>query len=249
MKARILLCVALVSSLLMAGGCVPLPDVGEILSQVSVTGSGNVITKEFDLSGFDQVSVGGAFVADVTRGDSFSVVVRVDEKLEEYLLVQVVGGTLEVGMTPNLSILGSATRQVEITMPELVGLELSGATRGTISGFESNADLSVDVSGASKLDGDIQAGDSSFEVSGASTVDLSGSSGGLVLNVSGASTADLADFQVSDASVEASGASSATVNATGRLDVEASGAAQVRYLGSPTLGRVNSSGGASVEAG
>ena len=247
MISRVLLSMALGSSLLV--GCSLVPDVGEILSQVSVTGSGVVVTKGLDLSGFDQVEVSGAFVADVTRGDTYSVVVRVDENLEEHLRVQAAGRTLEVGLAPSLSILGTATREVEITMPELARLELSGATQGTISGFESTADLSVEVSGASKLGGDIQAGDARFEVSGASTVDLSGSDGALVLDVSGASTADLSDFAVDDANVEASGAGSATVNATGRLDAEASGASRIQYLGTPTLGRVESSGASTVEAG
>jgi hypothetical protein len=238
---------ALGSSLLV--GCSLVPDVGEVLPQVSVTGSGVVITKEFDLSGFDQVEVSGAFVADITQGDNFSVVVRVDDSLEEHLRVQASGRTLEVGLAPSLSILGTATREVEITMPELARLELSGATQGTISGFESTADLSVEVSGASKLGGDIQSGDARFEVSGASTVDLSGSCGALVLDVSGASTADLSDFAVNDANVEASGASSATVNATGRLDAEASGASRIQYLGTPTLGRVESSGASTIGPG
>jgi len=246
-KACIVLSMVLVA--LMTAGCVPLPDVGEVLSQISVTGSGNVITKELDLSGFDQVEVSGAFVADVTRGDSFSVVVRVEEKLEAHLRVQVVGSTLEVGWTPNLSILGTATREVEITMPELTGLEFSGATRGTISGFDSTADLSVEVSGASRLDGDIQAGDSRLDVSGASTVELNGSGEALVLDVSGASTANLSDFAVNDAEVEASGASTAKVNASGRLDAEASGASHVVYLGNPTLGTIDSSGASSIEQG
>jgi len=247
MISRVLLSMALGSSLLV--GCSLVPDVGEILSQVSVTGSGVVVTKGLDLSGFDQVEVSGAFVADVTRGDTYSVVVRVDENLEEHLRVQAAGRTLEVGLAPSLSILGTATTEVEITMPELARSELSGATQGTISGFESTADLSVEVSGASKLGGDIQAGDARFEVSGASTVDLSGSDGALVLDVSGASTADLSDFAVDDANVEASGAGSATVNATGRLDAEASGASRIQYLGTPTLGRVESSGASTVEAG
>jgi len=212
-----------------------------------VTGSGNVITKELDLHGFDQVSMSGGFVAHITRADTYRVVVRLDENLEEYLRLEAPGRTLEIGMEPNLSILGTATREVEITMPELAGLELSGATRGIVSGFDSTADLSVEVSGASKLDGDIQAGDASVEVSGASTVELSGSGGELVLNASGASTADLADFQVGDANVEASGASTAKVNASGRLDAEASGASRVLYLGDPTLGRIESTGASTIE--
>jgi hypothetical protein len=230
-------------------GCCALPDLSGLSGQGPLIGSGNVVTEEFDLSGFDQVEVSSAFDVRISQADQFSVVVRVDEKLEEHLRVQVAGGALEVGLAPNLSILGTATREVEITMPELVRVELSGATQGTISGFESNVDLSVEVSGASKLNGDIRAGDANFEVSGASTVDLSGSGGALVLNASGASTADLSDFAVNDANVEASGASTATVNASGRLDAEASGASRILYLGDPTLGRIDSSGASTIEQG
>jgi hypothetical protein len=247
MKARILLSAALGSSLLL--GCSLVPNVGEILSEVSVSGSGNVITKEFDLRDFDRVEVSGAFVARVAQGESYSVVVGVDENLEQHLRVQVEGDTLKVGMVPNLSILGMATREVEIIMPELAGLELSGATQSTISGFESTADLSVEVSGASKLGGDIQAGDASVEASGASTVDLSGSADSLELVVSGASTADLSEFAVNDANVEASGASRATVNASGRLDAETSGASHVVYLGNPTLGSIQTSGASTIAPG
>jgi hypothetical protein len=88
-----------------------------------------------------------------------------------------------------------------------------------------------------------------FNVSGASDLKLSGSGEDLVMDVSGAGTADLADFQVGDASIEASGASSAKVNASGRLDAEASGASHLEYFGNPTLGRIEATGASTIEAG
>ena len=54
------------------------------------------------------------------------------------------------------------------------------------------------------------------------------------------------DFVVEDADVEVSGASRATVYVTGRLDVDASGASRVDYLGDPILGRIDTSGASSV---
>jgi len=53
---------------------------------------------------------------------------------------------------------------------------------------------------------------------------------------------------VGDADVEASGASTVTVNASERLDANASGASHIKYLGNPSLGTVDTSGGSSVEA-
>ena len=229
--------------------CCPIPDLSTLFGgDISITGSGNVVTRDFDLSGFDQVDVSHAFDVDISRGDTFGVVVRVDERVEEYLEVVKQGRTLKIGLTPrSYSMEDVRTMEAEITMPELTGLELSGASRGIIGGFDSTEGLTVEVSGASHLMGDIQAGDVRFAVSGASRVTLSGSAEDVIIDASGASRVDLADFPVEDANVAASGASQVTVNASGRLDVNASGASQVKYLGSPSLGSVDASDSSSVE--
>jgi hypothetical protein len=251
MKARILLCVALGSSLML--GCSLVPNVGdvfsEIASEISTTGSGNVVTKEFDLSGFDEVEVSSAFDVEIRQGNAFSVVVRVSDSVEQYLDVVKQGSTLSIGLRPmSPATLTAVTLEAEVTMPQLAGLELSGASGVSVTDFTSSEALYAEVSGASSLRGDIEAGGVRFDVSGASDVKLSGSGEDLVMDVSGASSADLAGFPVGDADIQVSGASSVAVNVSGRLDVEASGASRVRYRGSPTLGSVDSSGGSSIDA-
>jgi hypothetical protein len=137
--------------------------------------------------------------------------------------------------------------EAEITMPELGGLDLSGASDANVSGFKSTMNLSVDLSGSSSLNGDIEAGDVSIDLSGSSEATLSGSGQDLTIDISGSSDLDLVEFPVVDARVDASGTSSATVNASGRLDVDASGASDVYYLGDPTMGTIDTSGESSVE--
>ncbi len=58
----------------------------------------------------------------------------------------------------------------------------------------------------------------------------------------------LAGVPVSNASIWVGGASSATVNTSGTLGAEASGGSRVRYLGNPSLGSVESSGGSTIDA-
>ena len=198
--------------------------------------------------GFDKVEVSNAFTLDIRQGEDFSVIIRVDDNLLEHLEVVKQGSTLKIGLEPGRTYnIRRATMEAEVIMPKLTGLELSGATQTTISGFESTERLDVDVSGASQLRGDIEAGDARFDVSGASRVILSGSAGDLTIDASGASTANLADFTVGDADVQASGASTVTVDVSGRLDAEASGASSVFYLGNPTLGNIDTSGASSVK--
>ena len=230
-------------------GCCAVPDLSGLFGQGSLIGSGNVVTEEFDLSGFDQVEVTDAFEVEIRHGDAFSVVVRVDDSVKQYLDVVKQGSTLRIGLKPiSSSTVSDMTLEAEVTMPQLTGLELSGASDVSVTDFTSSEALYAEVSGASSLRGDIEAGGVRFDVSGASDVKLRGSGEDLVMDVSGASSADLADFPVADADIEVSGASSATVNVSGRLDVEASGASRVRYRGSPTLGSVDSSGGSSIDA-
>jgi hypothetical protein len=213
----------------------------------SIRGSGNVVTQEETFSGFDKVDASQAFEVDISQGDTFSVVIRIDDNLVQYLQVVKQGNTLKIGLKPGRRYnIRNAKMEAEVTMPELTGLHLSGASHGTITGFKSTKALDVDVSGASFLRGDIEAGDARFDVSGASQVTLTGSAQDVTIDASGASIVKLADFPVADASVEASGASSVTVNPSGKLDVDASGASHVYYLGSPTLGKVDTSGASSI---
>lgn len=211
-----------------------------------VFGSGNVVDHKVEAADFDRVEAGGAFKVTIRQSESYSVIVRIDDNLVECLDAYVSGSTLKLGIRSACWISNATRMEAEITMPALTGIELSGASRGTITGFDSNKDLRVEVSGASSLEGDIVSGNVTVNASGASHVTLTGSGGNLTAEVSGASHLNLEDLPVQDASVEVSGASSATVYPSGRLNAEASGASHVYYLGEPTLGNVNTSGGSSI---
>jgi len=53
-------------------------------------------------------------------------------------------------------------------------------------------------------------------------------------------------IQAFDAEINLSGASDATINASGRLDGDLSGASKLSYVGNPTLGSINTSGGSTI---
>jgi len=232
----------------LVSACGAIRDLGDLIpvSGEVIQGSGNVVTREFDLTGFDKVDVSHAARVNISQGDTFSVVVSIDDNVVEYLQVEKQGSTLKIGLDPRRNYRDTSPK-AEVTLPELTGLELSGASRGTISGFKLSLGLNVDASGASRLSGDIEAADAWFDVSGASRVTLTGSAEDVVIDASGGSTVDLASFPVAHAYVEARGASRVTVNPSVRLDVDASGGSHVTYLGSPRLGTIDSSSDSSVE--
>ena len=114
--------------------------------------------------------------------------------------------------------------------------------------FRTPEDFEFDLSGASEVTGNIAiSGDAQFNLSGASRVELEGSANDVIIRASGASNLKLADFSVHNADVSLSGASDATVNLDGRLDADLSGASNLSYIGEPTMGDIDISGGSELE--
>lgn len=215
-----------------------------IMSQ-SITGSGRTIPKAYPLTHFSRVTAGHAFVVDLVQGSEYSVTVTLDDNLVDYLDVHTSGSTLHLGLQPHVN-LRKATLHARIVLPQLDQMDLSGAARATLSGFNSQGPLKLRLSGASQLRGDIQNGDADFGLSGASHLTLRGRAGALKLDASGASHADLGDYPSARTDVDASGATTIVVNVSADLNAEASGASSVHYLGQPTAVSARASGASSV---
>lgn len=237
--------------------------------RVRLNGSGNVVKITESFQGFNRVQASHVFHVHISQGDDYNVVLEVDENFVDYLDVRMLGDTLDIDLRDEYNydyrdgMLGAS-----ITMPEIHGLNLSGATETEIAGFDSPERFSAELSGASTLAGDLAAGDVSLDVSGDSSVtgnytigrvnlELSGSSRitlegsgeDLTVDASGDSSLDLADFTVDDANISLSGSSDIVVNASGKIDVDASGSSSVTYLGDPEIGRIQTSGSSSVSRG
>lgn len=122
-----------------------------------------------------------------------------------------------------------------------------GASSFSLNGLKSEK-CALACMGASKMTVDgIDAGYCKIECSGASKTVASGRSGKGSVSSTGASSADCVGLEYENLTVEASGASKATVRCTGKLNVEASGASSIRYDGNCSLSSINTSGSSSIK--
>jgi hypothetical protein len=208
-------------------------------------GSGNLETEEYAFSNFTRVEISTAFQFEIQQSSSYNISVTADDNVMEYVQVSQVGQTLKIGLR-TVTWFGPKTLRASVTMPQLRGLTVSGASHGDVYDFSSTEDLDITVSGASRVNGDITAGNVEFDISGASTIQLDGSANDMVASVSGASRLNLDDFIVSNADVNLSGASSGTINLDGRLDADLSGASRLSYIGEPTMGTIDTSGASTL---
>ena len=210
---------------------------------------GGDTTKEFDFSGFTKVEIGPAFKVEIAQSTSYSVSVTADSNRMKHIEVTKEGDTLKIDLDSSGWQLSFSTLEATITMPDLRSLNLSGASNGTVQGFSSSNDLSLNISGASRLSGSINAGDVEFIITGASRVELQGSADDMNVDASGASSVRLSGFEVVNADVTLSGASNGTVKMDGRLDANLSGASRLTYIGEPTMGSINTSGASTINKG
>lgn len=210
-----------------------------------IVGSGNLTTRNFDLSDFTEIAARSGFQLELVQSSTFSIEVTADDNVMDYIDVNRSGNTLKIRPQWNRSF-RSVTLRAKITMPDLSEIKLSGGSRASISGFSSSHDLSVGLSGGSSVTGDITAGDAYFDLSGGSQVNLQGVANDLDINGSGGSQLELEAFSVNNADISLSGGGRATINLDGILDVNLSGGSRVTYIGEPTLGDINLSGESTV---
>ncbi|NIO72071.1 MAG: hypothetical protein GTN71_24365, partial [Anaerolineae bacterium] len=143
----------------------------------TIKGSGNVVTEERDVSGFDSVALSAFGEVIITQGDKESLTVETDDNLMQYIETEVRGRTLELGFTddvrhripdPSKSII------FRLSVPELTALDSSGAGRFEIDELDADR-LKITLSGAGDIRMDsLTASDLVVTVSGAGNIELAG---------------------------------------------------------------------------
>jgi len=191
-----------------------------------VKGSGVMTTEKRDLSDFNAVDVGGIFQVEITTQKDFGVEIEADDNLTGYIKTEVRNGVLRIRTEKKISTRNAI--RVRISAPAIDRLEVSGAAKVNVVDLK-ESELTIDSSGASK-------------------VTATGEAAKLIVDVSGASKIDAGGLQAASAVVDASGASHVSVNVTGELRSDASGASKVTYSGTPANLVTKTSGAAKVSA-
>jgi hypothetical protein len=239
---------------------------GAACADTPVVGSGDLVTEQYDFANFTRVEVSHAFEVEITRGDGFSVEVTTDDNLVDRLRVEQRGDTVKIGMKAGVDF-GTVTRRAAIVLPDLRGVDLSGASEAVVGGFDAGenldlaasgastialsdvkaADTTVEMSGASEMTGDLVAADVTIEASGASEIRLQGSGRDADLEASGASELMLDSFEVATADVVLSGASKGSIKVSRTLDADLSGASTLTYSGNAVIREIKTSGASQVK--
>ncbi|MBI4928532.1 MAG: DUF2807 domain-containing protein [Anaerolineae bacterium] len=208
-----------------------------------VSGSGNVISEDRDVSGFDRVSLEGAGELIIEQGTSESLTVEADDNLMEYIITEVSGDTLRLRIKPNLSLFGSNKIVYHLTVIDLNAIAISGSGKVTAETLDAKS-LKLSTSGSGKFIIDQLTADSvEASTSGSGEFDLTGTASSVRVDINGSGKFLGGDLQAATGDVSISGSGQVTTWVTDSLEVRISGSGSVRYKGSPSINQSISGSG------
>jgi hypothetical protein len=211
-------------------------------------GNGNIVTEERSVGNFDKVEVRGAIDVYVSQGSAGPVKIEADENLQKYILVEESGGRLVVKTKNGYNLRPSKKMKVYVSAPHYTELKVSGSCNIIGENKITSPDrLSLGVSGAGDIKMEADAPQVEARISGSGNVDLKGNTRDFDLQLSGAGKARCYELLSENTEVDISGAGSAEVYASVRLDAKVSGAGNVRYKGDGSIGENRVSGAGSIK--
>jgi hypothetical protein len=199
------------------------------------------------LRDFNEVEISGKFDVKILNGNDYSVELIGPEREKEKYNIYRAGETLVIeylyqgrknlkldlknlrDLDPNAD-----EMRINITMPSLEKLEATGFGSIRFENFSTD-DMDIETRGPIRLRGELYTQRLTVSLTGKSEAELSGRSNKMNARLEFASKLRAYDLEVSDATVEVSGASSAKVNVSNNLEIEEGVASSVDYRGQPSV--------------
>jgi hypothetical protein len=219
--------------------------VAVIMMSASVAVGQTTVKETRNVSGFTEIGFGIAGNLIVKIGPEFSVALEGDKKYLSEIETVLRNNKLVIRNLNN-HFFNNEKANVYITLPELIGLGVSGSGNAQIESAINTKTLGLSVSGSGKLfANDVVSGTLNCSVSGSGDIILKGKGniekGDISISGSGSYSGEGISFKSLQAIISGSG--NCLVNVTESLKATISGSGNVKYLGTPKVdARVSGSG-------
>ncbi|MEJ2005746.1 MAG: DUF2807 domain-containing protein [Cyclobacteriaceae bacterium] len=204
--------------------------------------------RTIDVSGFDEVSLGGSGTLYIQQGSSFRVEFEGSDEVFERMKFDVRGDHLHIGQKSSgwWSSWKGGSYSVYITMPELVGASVSGSGEIEGNGMFKTGDLDLSVSGSGEIKLGADSENIDISISGSGKIELSGTGNAIDARISGSGNVNAQDFKVRNVDARISGSGNMYVHSTESIESHISGSGSIYYTGNPKHLNNNSSGSGKI---
>lgn len=200
-----------------------------IPSDARITGSGNIITRSVNIADFSRIETSRAVHLVVEKRSGREAIIEADDNIMPYVIVEVDGGCLNVGIDDDIKSLNNVT--VKVTVPSdgnISAISASSASRVTVETEIKSPKLMLDASSAANINiAKSDVGTCSIDASSAANVEGAIKADNCVIDMSSASDVNVALLAVK-CDVTATSAASATLSGeAGDIEITVSSAAKV----------------------
>jgi hypothetical protein len=135
-------------------------------------GSGNVVTQQRDVSGFDQVKFGGVGILTITQGSQETLTIEADDNVIDHIRTTVFNNQLSITLEPNFNFTTPEEIHFSLSVKDLSRLELSGFGDIYLDKLKSDSFV-IKLSGSGNLNlGEVESNSMDVTVSGFGNIDL-----------------------------------------------------------------------------
>jgi len=193
--------------------CVPVAGCGSSAEQVK--GSGNVISENRTVSGYDSISLSGSGKIEIEQNGTEALSISADDNLLQYLTSEVKGHELVLEVKSGYNLSPSKPIVFKVGAKNLKGVSCAGDTNATLKGIHSE-ELKLSIAGS---------GDMSAE----------GSADRQDISIAGSGKYVGGGLKSKDTKINIAGSGDAVLAASDNLDVTIAGSGSIKYFGDPKI--------------
>lgn len=208
-------------------------SLGSSCSLTCTQGEGPVVEDNRKLDVFDRIQLSFDAQVSVRKGDAIRVTVIAQENVLGLVETRESGGTLELSSESCID--SDQPVRVEITMPDLRALEVTGSGDITLVDTFMVEKIELSVTGSGGIHGRLVAARVESEVTGSGDIVLEGSANEQVIDVTGSGDVKAMGLPCNSANVEVTGSGDAYVYVIQELDARVMGSGSIHYKGKPEM--------------
>jgi len=201
-----------------------------------VRGSGNVITEERSVSGFEYIDFNGAGEIFIEQGSEEKLVIEAEDNILPKITNKVENSVLTLGLDTKITdeqVIPTKKMVYRLTVITLSGLNINGAATLNVKQlFAGDFKFNVNGTGNATFE-DFQAEKLAVEIDGGANVTFKGLVSQQIVVINGAGGYNAGDLQTGNTSITFNGAGKSTVWALDDLTIAINGAGSVEYYGDP----------------
>jgi phage shock protein PspC (stress-responsive transcriptional regulator) len=196
----------------------------------------NFVPVDTNVRDFTYLDIGNTFIVNVIKGDDYKIEFNENNQMSDDVVFEKDSETLKIRYrnSDNFFDANRNKLKLNITMPQIAGVNLQGASQTYIQNFNLEQ-FRANLSGTAKAQINMTVEDANVDLSGASKLILSGVARNLNAELDGIASLEAYDMVISEATIDANAAANVKIYVTDFLRVNASGGTTIKYKGNPKI--------------